>query len=558
MLKFLHIENIAVIEQSDIEFKAGFNVLTGETGAGKSIVIDSINAVLGERTSKDLIRSGCDSAVVTALFGDLNTYTLNILKEFNIDPDEDGNILISRKLSLNGKGIIKINNIPITATILREIVKNLINIHGQHDNQDLLDPDKHLMFIDAVAENVKIKSEYYNEFKKLNSIRKELQNLETGEDEKQRKIDLLKYQINELESADIKIGEISDLKAKLDVANNFENTYKALCFADALLNGDDENDGAVTKLYSVAKQLTLANNQISSKNLLKLNEAISVIEDVRADISDFISNAEFRVLNPDEINQRLDCLTRLMVKYGSSEEKMLEFLQNANDELEKITFSDKRILELSDELEQSKERLVTLGESLTHSRECAALDFSKKVCDILKALDMPNVKFSVKLEKGKYTKNGCDMAEFMISANDGQEAKPLHKIASGGELSRVMLSIKSVLLDKDNICTMIFDEIDTGISGYAAGKVALQLKKVSNNRQVICITHLAQIAAFADTHLLIEKTTHSGKTFTKVKALDYEQKIGEIARIMSGTKLTDNLYNSAKELIDRSNSYENL
>lgn len=558
MLKFLHIENIAVIEQSDIEFKNGFNVLTGETGAGKSIVIDSINAVLGERTSKDLIRSGCDSALVSAVFGELDTYTLENLNQYGITPDEDGNIIVSRKLSLSGKGYIKINNIPFTAGVLKEIGKNLINIHGQHDNQALLDPEKHLIFIDAVAQNHNILEDYYKEFKHLNSIRKELQSLEINEDEKQRKIDLLKYQINELESANIKIGEAADLKKKLEIANSFEKTYKAFNACANLLNGSEDNDGAVTQLQNIIKLLNTTDNDTAKLNTNKLNDALAIIEDIKCDISSFLNNDEFFNINPDEINQRLDLLTRLMLKYGSSEEKMLEFLENANTELESITFSEKRILDLSEQLDIATRNLIKLAEKLTESRKNAAKNFENNVTNVLEYLNMPNVKFLVDFKKGRYTKIGCDVCEFMISANDGETPKSLHKIASGGELSRVMLSIKSVLLDKDTVGTMIFDEIDTGISGFAAGKVGTQLKKVSKARQVICVTHLAQIAAIADEHLLIEKSTHNDRTYTQVNSLNYEQKISEIARIMSGTELTENLYNSAKELIDRSNLYENL
>ena len=442
---------------------------------------------------------------------------------------------------------------PFTAGVLKEISKNLINIHGQHDNQALLDPDKHLMFIDAVAENNEILEEYYKEFKNLNSLRKELQSLETDEDEKQRKIDLLKYQINELESANIKIGEFENLKEKLKVADSAEKTYKAFNNSDFLLCGSDDNDGAITQLQNLIKQLNSVDNQTASDCLTKINDALSLIEDARSDISNFLNQDEYFSLNPDEINQRLDCLSRLMLKYGSSEEKMLEFLDNANAELEKITFSDKRILELSNLLDASTERLVSIAEKLTNSRKKAAKNFQINVSTVLEYLNMPNVKFVVNLQKGRYTKYGPDTCEFLISANQGENPKPLHKIASGGELSRVMLSIKSALLDKDTVGTMIFDEIDTGISGFAAGKVGTQLKKVSKNRQVICVTHLAQIAAIADEHLLISKSASDGRTFTQVKSLSYQERISEIARIMSGTELTENLYNSAKELIDRSN-----
>ena len=553
MLKFLHIENIAVIEQSDIEFKNGFNVLTGETGAGKSIVIDAINAVLGERTSKDLIRNGCENAVVSAVFGELDDTVSEKLKEYGIIPDEDGNIIITRKLSLTGKGYIKINNIPFTAGVLKEIGKLLLNIHGQHDNQALLDPEKHLLFVDAVADNKVILEEYYKEFKNLNSIRKELQSLEIDEDQKQRKIDLLKYQINEIESANITIGEYDELKKKLQIADNFEKTYKAYNNSDILLNGNEDNDGAVTLIQNAIKLLNSVN-----ANTDKLNEALVILEDAKSEISHFLGNQEFLNVNPDEINQRLDLITRLMLKYGSGEEEILQFSENAQTELANISFSEKRIAELSEQLDLSTNRLIELAEKLTKSRKAAAEKFQKNVTDVLKYLNMPNVKFFVDFKKGRYTKIGCDVCEFMISANDGETPKPLHKIASGGELSRVMLSIKSVLLDKDTVGTMIFDEIDTGISGFAAGKVGTQLKKVASSRQVICVTHLAQIAAMSDEHLLIEKSVRNGRTYTKVNSLDYQQRISEIARIMSGTELTENLYNSAKELIDRSNIYENL
>lgn len=558
MLKFLHIENIAVIEQSDIDFTSGFNVLTGETGAGKSIIIDAINAVLGERTSKDLIRGGCSSAQVSAVFGELNEYTLNYLTEFGITPDEDGNILISRKLSLNGKGIIKINNIPITATVLKEISKCLINIHGQHDNQSLLDPDKHWQFIDAVADNGEYLTDYYNEFKNLNSIRKEISALETDYYEKRRLTDLLKYQINELESANIKLGEINALKSKLEIANSLAKTNEALNFAKNALLGNDDTDGVITLVSNSLKQIINLQNENFSSLSNYLSDSLSSLQDAESEISSYLNNDEYSQINPDEINSRLDCLYKLMVKYGSSEEEMLEFLGKAKQRLEDISISDKKISELDEKLEISKEKLINLSEILTKSRINAAKIFEKKVCDILQYLNMPNVRFYVDIKKGKYTKNGCDVIEFLISANAGEDLKPLHKIASGGELSRVMLAIKSVLLDKDTVGTMIFDEIDSGISGYTAGKVGIQLKKVSNNRQVICVTHLAQIAALAHTHLLISKNTSNGRTFTEVLPLKYEQRISEIARIMSGSELTENLYNSAKELLDRSNINDNL
>lgn len=552
MLKFLHIENIAVIERSDIEFSAGFNVLTGETGAGKSIVIDAINAVLGERTSKELIRARCDTAEVSAVFGELDNATAAALSDAGVTPDDDGNIVIRRRLSAAGKGLIKLNDRPVTATELKEIGKHLVNIHGQHDNQALLDPERHLDYIDAVADDDPIKGKYYAEFRELNRIRKELAATETDEDEKRRRVGLLKYQINELESAGIKPGEYEKLQKKLAIARNYQKTAEALSHAYSALKGDDEFDGAVSLLTDAEKSLSSLHNDEWDKKSAALADAAAAAEDVSAALYDFLENAELADIDPDEINSRLETLDKLMAKYGNSEEEMLEFLEKARIELNDTEFSDKKAAELSALLDDATERLIALAEELTAARKKAAAEFEKQVCDILSYLNMPDVRFTVQFSKGRYTKRGCDTAEFMISANRGESVKPLCKIASGGELSRVMLAIKSVLLGRDPVGTMIFDEIDTGISGYTAGKVGTQLKKVAENRQVICVTHLAQIAAMADTHLLIEKKAEKDRTFTSVSPLLYEQRINEIARIMSGAQMTENLYNSAKELLDRS------
>lgn len=551
MLKHLHIENIAVIELVDIDFSSGFNVLTGETGAGKSILIDSINAVLGERTSKELIRAGCDNAVVCAVFGDLTTQNLGSLKAFDVFPDEDGNIVVYRKISRSGKNLIKINDIPSTVATLKDISQILINIHGQHDNQLLLNPDMHCSFIDAVAENSNLLKDYYSEFKRLNVIRKELQALEFNEDEKKRKIDLLNYEIEELEKADIKIGETENLKKKLSVAENFEKIISSLNKAINFITGDDDTDGALFLLRSALKNLQFIDDENFTQNTNKLQDAIEAIEDINSNLFDYLNSKDYSDYNLDNINQRLDLISRLMLKYGNSEEKLLEYLNNSKNELDSITYSEKRIFELSKQLEDSKQLLIEKAEKLTASRTRAGKFFEENVCDILKDLNMPDIKFKVSIIQSRYTKNGCDNLEFLISTNKGEDLKPLSKVASGGELSRIMLAIKSALLDKDTIETMIFDEIDSGISGFTADKVATQLVNVSKNHQVICITHLAQIAAKADNHLLISKISDNNRTYTKVKELSYDDRINEIARIMSGTEITQNLYNSAKELIDR-------
>lgn len=551
MIKSLHIENIAVIEKTDIDFENGFNVLTGETGAGKSIIIDAINAVLGERTSKDLIRAGCDKAVVSALFCDLSSEAKALLCDNDFDVDDDGNVLITRVLTRGG-GSIKINGRPATSTVLKEVSKNLINIHGQHDNQKLLNPDNYYVYLDMIAENGDIKQQYYNEFKHFNAVRRELNAQETDESEKLRRTEILQYQIKELEEADITLGELDDIKHKLTIAENFEKTMLALNDAEYCIAGSENFDGAISLVRNAQKYIDSAKNDEFSSISDRLSETLANLEDIWAQIRAFTDSDEYRELDADKLRERLDTLHRLMLKYGSDEQKMIAFLENARAQLDKIVCSDKQIEELSAELDASTERLVALGEKLTATRVKSAEQFSKQVSEVLCQLDMPNVQFTIKLNRDKYTRHGCDAVEFLISANAGESVKPLHKIASGGELSRIMLAIKSVLADKDDVDTLIFDEIDTGISGRAADKVGMQLQRVADSRQVICVTHLAQIAAYAHNHLLIEKRVSNDRTYTSVTTLDFESQICEIARIMSGTDLTKNLYNSAKELLDRS------
>ncbi len=554
MLKSLHIENIAVIEKTDIDMSRGFNALTGETGAGKSIIIDSINAVLGERTSKELIRSGCSKAEVTALFCDLSDTSKQVLLQNGYEVDDEGNLLVMRVLSATGNGSIKINGKPATAGVLKVIGKSLVNIHGQHDNQSLLDPDTHYLYIDRIAENDKEREAYYNEFRKLNSIRRELTNLETDEGQKRRRLDLLEYQINELQNAAIKVGEIEEIKDKLLIAQTYEKTVSGLRDADFCISGGDDSDGAASLIKNAQKYVANIKNSKFDNISQKLGEALAILEDANADIRDFTNNTEYSEADCENLRARLDTLHRLMLKYGNSEEEMLDFLDKSKAEHEAIMLSDERVEELSRELDASTERLIVLGDKLSATRQKAAKAFSDAVTNALNDLDMPNAEFTVGITKGRYTKVGCDVVEFLICTNVGEGVKALHKIASGGELSRVMLAIKSVLADKDDVDTLIFDEIDSGISGRAAGKVGQRLKLVADNSQVVCVTHLAQIAAFAQNHLYIEKNTQNDRTYTSVTSLSYEERIHEIARIMSGTEITENLYNSAKELLDRSSS----
>ncbi len=551
MLKYLRIENIAVIESTEIDLSNGFNVMTGETGAGKSIIIDAINAVLGERTSKDLIRAGCDKASVSAVFTNLSKEATDILEENGYELDEDGNLVIMRVLTNSG-GMVKIGGKPATVGVLKEISKNLVNIHGQHDSQSLLNPDNHYLYIDKVANNEKESYDYYKEFKNLNAIRKKLSALETNEDEKLKRKEYLEYVVNELENANITVGERDKLKERLSLIDSYEKVSKALNNANTALSGGDDQDGAISLVNTATKCISSINTKEISEFSDSLSRISAELEAIAYGIDKYATKSENCANDKEVMSARLDYITRLMRKYGDSEEKLLLVLKESNDELSGIDNSDEYIKKLSDELDLSTERLINLGEKLTETRVKSATKFSKDVTDILKYLDMANVEFSVNIGKGTYTKHGCDVVEFVVKTNVGEEPKPLHKIASGGELSRIMLAIKSVLADKDDVDTLIFDEIDTGISGIAAGKVGVQLKKVSNSRQVICVTHLAQIASCGNNHLKIEKRVKNDRTYTSVLPLSYDERIEEIARIMSGAEITENLYNSAKELLDRS------
>lgn len=550
MLKFLHIENIAVIEQTDIEFTEGFNVLTGETGAGKSIIIDAINAVLGERTSKDLIRNGCSEASVSAIFCNLSEYSLKVLSDNGYSVDQSGNLHIMRKLTNSGS-TVRINGQPATAGILKLISKSLINIHGQHDNQDLLNPESHYIYIDRIADNGKILSEYYDEFHHLNKVRKELSGYETDEADKLRETELLKYQIKELTDADIKIGEIEEIKSKLQIAKKSEKIEKSLKTAYSYLNGDELTDGAFSAIRNAQKEISACEGDNFKDIGQEFSEVLTYLDSLTGKIRQLINNKDEYGCDIEFLMSRLDLLRRVTLKYGGSEQSAKEFLNTAVKRLDDIEMSDKKIIELSAELDASTERLINKGKLLTASRKKAALKFEKDVTEILRYLDMPSVVFSVKTEQGRYTKTGCDNIEFMICTNAGETLKPLSKIASGGELSRVMLAIKRVISKFDDVDTLIFDEIDTGISGRAAQKVGNQLKLVSENRQTICVTHLAQIAAFAGNHLLIEKSVDNDRTFTVVTSLKGEARVAEIARIMAGSQISENIYKSARELLER-------
>ena len=551
MLLTLNIENVAVIESAEISFTNGFNVLTGETGAGKSIIIGSINAILGERTYKDIIRNGCDNAVITAEF-DVSGETANIIQELGYCCD-DGVLLIQRKLSSDGKSSVRINGKPATVGILREIGVNLINIHGQHDSQSLLNPDSHLGFIDSMAENTAIFDEYYKSYRELVGIKHEIKELRNNNEDNSRLLEMLEFQVNELESANITVGERDSLTNRRNVIKNSEKIKQNLSLVKNLFLGDDNESGINDMLMLCSDKLS----ELESFNpkFKEFAEQIRSIEitsrEVAADISSEFGEFDYDDSELENIEQRLNLLYNLSSKYGENEDKMIEFLAEAKEKLYSITNYDKKIEELENKFTELLEKTKKIAEKLTESRNLACKRFSEEVCNQLKFLDMPFVKFVAEMEKTKLTGRGAENVEFLISTNPGEPPKPLAKIASGGELSRIMLAIKSVLASADIVPTLIFDEIDSGISGSAAQKVGEKISSISKEKQIICVTHLAQIAALADTHFLISKQSDGVVSKTEINRLDKEGRINEIARIISGGEMTANLRGTAEEMLNK-------
>ncbi len=551
MLKSLNIENIAVIEKCNIDFGSGFNVLSGETGAGKSIVIDAINAVTGQRTSKELVRTGCNKATVSAVFDDVPKSVIELLDGYAVDCF-DGSIMMLRTISADGRNVCKINGVSVNVSVLREVGNLLVNIHGQHDNQALLDPQNHCVYIDLYGGYDGIINDYRDCYGRLKAVKKQLKSLKVDETEKQSRISLLKFQINEIEAADIKCGELQTLIDRRNVIRNSEKLLLNLGACCVKLGGDDETAGASSLVFDAGSDLLACVDCLPSLKDLseKLGSISAELYELTSDVKRQFDDISF---DPNELSvceQRIDVLNDLVKKYGGSEENVLKYLADAVNELELINSSEEIISALEEKCSELEDELVIKGSLLTDARKKSANKFSQEVCSVLKYLEMPNVVFSAEFTESMYTINGCDSVEFFISANSGQAAKPLSKVASGGELSRIMLSIKSVMTADEDADTLIFDEIDTGISGKAADKVGRQLKCLSDNKQVICVTHLAQIAAAGDEHLLITKSSDDNVTRTNVESITGDKRIKEIARIMSGVSMTENLYNSAKELIE--------
>lgn len=551
MLSQLYINNVAVISEATIEFEQGLNVFTGETGAGKTILISAINAVLGERTSKDLIRTGENRAVITALFTDISMVTQNALVDAGYPSDDDA-VLIYREISADGKSSCKINGRPATVSIIKSVAEYLLNIHGQHDNQKLLLPQKHMAFIDSFGDLEDLVEQCYNAYQTYLDVHRELDAIQTDEAEKAHKIDLLNYQINEIEEADLQPDEEDELKAQRRVVKNSLSITQALGESVTLLDGNEEAPGLIEQLSALVANMSEAANYLETAHPAadRLTEISYEFEGFSSDIHDLLDNLDCDPSQLDDIERRLDTIYILKKKYGPDIPAILAYHDKACQELEQIETSDARAAKLMKQVKQLYDKASLFAEELSQKRATAAKGFVKAVQEELVFLDMPSVTLSVQCKKKPLSADGIDNLELFISTNIGEKAKSLAKIASGGELARIMLSIKNVLAQKDEIDTLIFDEVDTGVSGRAALKIGKKLAQVAENRQVIVVTHLAQVASFANRHLLIQKSAHNDRTFTTVDSLNREQRIHELARIIGGDELSEIALKHAEEMLE--------
>lgn len=551
MLIGLQIENVAVIEKLNIDFSQGFNVLTGETGAGKSIIIDSLNAVTGEKTSKDIIRTGAQKAKITAVFGEFDRNIADIFSEMGYELSDDGLLMISRELSVDGRSVFRLNGAVVPMMIVKQFAPYLLNIHGQHDSQQLFSPSKHLGFIDGFASTDSELSVYKDLYKEMCEVKNELLSLETNDELKERKIELLTFQIDEISAANLEKGEEEELLGRRDMMRNSENLAENIVLAKRSLGGANDIIGAVELVEDAVKSVSEISEFDQEFVALsdRMTNVLYELEDIYSEIRNADGKYEYNPRELDEIEERLDVIFRLKQKYGSSIDDILGKLDSLQKELDDITFSDRKKVKLSEEYQKLQMQTLKAGKILSLKRKAACEILCEKIKDELVFLDMPNVKFAVSQKESELKSDGIDDMEFLISANSGEELKPISKIASGGELSRIMLAIKTVLTNGDDTGTLIFDEIDTGVSGKTARKIGEKISLVSKNKQVLCVTHLAQIASLADTHLYIEKNAIDGKTYTTVRTLDINERVSEIARIMGGDIITDATLNAARELI---------
>lgn len=550
MLSELYIENLAVIEKATIDFSDKLNVFTGETGAGKSILINGINAILGQRVTKDIVRTGTDKAVISALFTDIGDNVLQVLDELGISA-EDGQLFLTREIRSDGGSVARVNSRAVNVSVLKDIGETLVTIHGQHDNQILMAPERHIEILDSYAESEALIEDYHSSFRELQSIAKKINKIKTEQSKKEFRMAELADIVEEINALNIHEGEDKEIEAELNISKNAVAISEALYMAKQLLSGDDDTDGAVEMTQRASKSVEGYTDIMTEISPIydRLSSAAIEMEDISEEIGSLLDSLDIDPKRYDYLNQRSDELRRIMKKYGPELNDVLTTLENSQNELDELSGAEQSL----DELNKEKERLLAevskKAKALSEHRKKAGERFVSQVTEELEFLNMPKVKLVVQQKTGKLTINGMDSIEFLISANLGEEPKPIAKIASGGELSRIMLALKNVIAEKDSIGTLIFDEIDTGVSGRAAQKIGIKLKQISRLRQVLCVTHLAQMAVMADNHLLIEKNIQGDRTVTTVRTLDHEQRKYEIARIMGGENITELMLENAEQYL---------
>ena len=548
MLSLLHIENIAVIECADISFDKGFNILTGETGAGKSIVIDAISAILGERAYRDMIRTGTDKASVRAVFTDVPE--LAWFEENGVPYDLE--TVISREVHMDGKNVCRVNGSLVNVTILRKLGMQLIDIHGQHDSASLFDEDNHLIFLDAFANSLELLAAYSEKYIAVSELEKEIQRMTMDEGEKLRRMETLRYQIEEIAKANLQAGEDDALEQRRKVLQNAEKLSDGINTAVECLYGGDDTDGAASLLAEAERELARLSRFTDAFSALheKVADLMYQVQDVADEVRYARDDMSYSADELERIEERLDVIHRLRRKYGVSCADILEYMEKAQKELDEIEFADDHLERLKQKQQKAKKEAWDAAEALRQCRMQAAHILAKRILDELAQLDMPKVQFACNFTETQLSANGADAVAFYMSANAGEEPKPLSKVASGGELARIMLAMKNVLAEQDQVATLIFDEVDTGVSGRAAQRVAEKLRSVAKNKQVLCVTHLPQLAALADTHLLIAKEVRDGRTYTNVTPLDIEGRKWELARIIGGTNITETTLKSAEEMLN--------
>ncbi len=555
MLEMLHIENIAIIERSEIAFTRGFNALTGETGAGKSIVIDSMSAVLGQRTSRDLIRTGADKAFVSAWFSHVPA---SLCEDLGITPDEDGNLMLQREIHADGKNVCRVGSRPVTVSQLRQLGSRLVNIHGQHDGQQLLDEEQHLTYLDRYGKTTNAFSVYTDKYNDLTEIRRQMTALQMDEAEKARRMDTLQYQIAELERAKLKEGEEEVLEGRRNLLRNGEKFISAVSGCDYCLSGSDDSDGVLSLLRRAQEAISTVRNLDETFAALyeRLQEAYSEVYDIADTVSDQRANFDFSPNELDEVEGRLDLLYRLKKKYGATVEDMLAYLDKCRTELDQICYAGDTLERLKKEEAKAEKAVMEAARTLSEERKTAATALETLVLEELRQLDMAKIRFCVEFTDHAPDATGVDGVRFLMSANVGEELKPINKIASGGELARIMLALKNVLSEQDMVATLVFDEVDTGVSGRAAQKVAEKMARIAGSKQVLCVTHLPQLAAMADTHFSVEKGEREGRTYTNVEELDRSRRREELARLTGGAHVSDTMLQGAEELLLQAETFK--